>query len=425
MASVESAAPAAALPAELQPAAGPAKEPALWRHPRVRAVGAAVAVALLGLLALWWFRFRPFVSTDDARVAAPVVTVVAQGAAGRVERVLVKEGELVQAGAPVVELDATAERAQVERATALLALAEARVGEAETQVQLEERLAKVSAVRANAGVRSARAVEQRTVHGARAEELARARADVAAAETLAAEARRQLDRAGELARQRAVSPAALEAAQTADASAQATLAARKASLELLEHGSRAEDISIAAAGVMQAESGVLEADASGDRVALRAHQAEGARAQAAQARAELELAQVALGRMTLRSSVGGVVVRVNVDPGDYLSTGQGAVTIVDVKQAWIAANVEETAAGELAPGQPVAIAIDEGGELTGHLDVVAHAAASQFALIPSDNAAGNFTKVVQRIPLRIAIDPSPRVESLRVGQSVVIRIRVR
>ncbi|HEX7602672.1 MAG TPA: efflux RND transporter periplasmic adaptor subunit [Polyangiaceae bacterium] len=421
MANVESAPAVGGSEAREEPAAAPS----LLKNPRIRKVGAGLAVALVALFAVWWVRFRPYVSTDDARVAAPVVTVVAQGAGGRIERVLVREGDVVQAGTPVVELDATAERAQVERAAALLALAESRVGEAEVQVRLEERLSKVSETRADANVRSAKAVEQRTVRGPRSEELAKARADVAAAEAVAAEARRELDRAQGLAREGAIAAAGLESAQTAEASARATLEARKASLSLLENGSRPEDISIAGAGVLQAQSGVVEANAGVDRVALRTRQVEGARAQAAQARAELALAKVALDRMTLKSSVGGMVVRVTVDPGDYVSTGQGAVTIVDVKQAWIAANIEETSSGQLRPGQAVTIAVDEGGELTGHVDVITQSAASQFALIPSDNAAGNFTKVVQRIPIRVAIDPNPRVSSLRVGQSVELRIRVR
>jgi membrane fusion protein (multidrug efflux system) len=261
------------------------------------------------------------------------------------------------------------------------------------------------------------------VQGARAEELARARAELAGAEALATQRRRDLDRAQGLAREEAIASAELEAARTAEAAARASLEARKAALEELEHGTRPEDLSISQGGVLQAEAGLLEADGGTDRVALRARQVDEARAQAAQARAELALAEVGLERMTLASSVGGVVVRVTVDPGDLLAPGQGAVTVVDVEHAWVAANVEETAAGGLRPGQPATIAIDEGGELTGHVEVVAQAAASQFALIPADNAAGNFTKVVQRIPVRIAIDPSPRVPSLRVGQSVVVQIR--
>lgn len=408
------------------PKAGrPAAEPSVFRHPRFRRVLLVVAVALAGIFALWWFHYRPFVPTDDARVAAPMIVVASQGTGGRVDRVLTREGQVVQPGDPLVELDAAAERAQVERARASVAWADARIGEAEAQLQLERRLSEASEQRARANDRSAQAAHQRTVRGPRAEDIAKARADLSAAESLATQARRDLERAEALSRDGAIAPVGLEAARTAEASARASLVARSASLELLEHGSRSEDISISQGGVLQAQADLLEAGAGVDRVALRTRQVEEARAQAAQACAELAFAEVALGRMTLRSSVGGTVVRVTVDPGDSLSTGQGAVTIVDLGHAWIAANIEETSTGLLRPGQPVRIVIDEGGELSGRVDVITQSAASQFALIPADSAAGNFTKVVQRIPIHIAIDPSPRIRSLRIGQSVEVRVRVR
>jgi|GEM_PF-599756 len=394
-------------------------------HARFRRVLAGVAVALAGLVGLWWVHYRPFVSTDDARVAAPIVVIAPQGSGGRVDRVLVREGQTVKAGETLVELDAAVERSQVDKARALVALADARVGEAEAQLRIERRVSEVSERRARATVSSAQASEVRTTRGARAEEIEKARADVAAAKSLVVQAHRDLDRAETLARDGAIAQVALETARTADASTRAALESKTAALDLLEHGNRPEDISIAQSGVVAAKAGLLDASAGTDRVAFRSRQVEAAKAQAAQARADLKLAEVALARMTLTSSVDGVIVRVTVDPGDYLSPAQGAVTIVDLAHAWIGANVEETASGLLRLGQPVAIAIDEGGELTGRVDVITQSAASSFALIPADNAAGNYTKVVQRIPIRVAIDPSPRIHTLRAGQSVEVRIRVR
>jgi membrane fusion protein (multidrug efflux system) len=387
---------------------------------RFRRVLAGVTVTLAGLVGLWWLRYRPFVSTDDARVAAPIIVIAPQGSGGRVDRVLVREGQTVRAGETLVELDAAAEHSQVDKARALVALADARVGEAEAQLRIERRLSEVSERRARATVSSAQASETRTTRGARAEEIEKARADVAAAKSLVAQAHRDLDRAETLARDGAIAQVALETARTADASTRAALESKTAALDLLEHGSRPEDISIAQSGVVAAKAGLLDAGAGTDRVAFRSRQVE-----AAQARADLKLAEVALARMTLASSVDGVIVRLTVDPGDYLSPAQGAVTIVDLAHAWIAANVEETASGLLRLGQPVAVSIDEGGELTGRVDVITQSAASSFALIPADNAAGNYTKVVQRIPIRVAIDPSPRIRTLRAGQSVEVRIRVR
>jgi membrane fusion protein (multidrug efflux system) len=97
--------------------------------------------------------------------------------------------------------------------------------------------------------------------------------------------------------------------------------------------------------------------------------------------------------------------------------------MADEANAWIAANIEETAVGAIRVGQKVDIMVDEGGELTGEVLEVRSSVASQFALIPSDSGAGNFTKVVQRIPIRIKIT-NRNDKTLRAGQSVEIRIRV-
>lgn len=148
------------------------------------------------------------------------------------------------------------------------------------------------------------------------------------------------------------------------------------------------------------------------------------RADAQVAEADQRLAQIALDNTYLKSPTYGIVVQKIAKVGNISETNQTAVTVVDIANAWIAANIEETDVGLVKPGQRVKIAIDEGGTLSGKVIEVRKAAASQFALIPSDNAAGNFIKLVQRIPVRIALDPHPgRV--LRVGQSVVIKIRVR
>ncbi len=142
------------------------------------------------------------------------------------------------------------------------------------------------------------------------------------------------------------------------------------------------------------------------------------------AEADLRLAEIALEYTSLKSPVEGIVVQKLARAGNILETNQPAVAVVDIDNAWVSANVEETEVGLVRPGQKVKISVDEGGTLTGKVVEVRKAAAAQFALIPSDNAAGNFIKMVQRIPIKIGLDRHPgRV--LRVGQSVVIRIRVR
>ncbi|MCA9641577.1 MAG: HlyD family secretion protein [Polyangiaceae bacterium] len=406
-----------------QPPAAPSRLSAL-RHPRVRRVLLGVVAALLAGAGLWWVRYRPYVTTDDARIAAPTVAVAADGVGGRVVKVLVREGERVEAGQALIQLDSDSERAQVLRAEASVKLAEANVAEAKTGLALERHLASASVSRAKATVHSAKAALLRTVHGPRNEELDQAKARVAAAKARVAEASRNFERTQSLLDQGASTQQSLDSARTTKESAEASLKAEQAGLDLLEEGSRPEDVSISRGQVALAEANLEEAGTGADKVALKKRQLDKAEAQLSSAKAELALAKLALDRTTLKSPTAGVVVRVQADPGEHLSTGQGAVTVVDIDHAYVAANVEETQSARLAEGQAVQVSVDEGGELRGHVDVVAQSAASAFALIPADNAAGNFTKVVQRIPIRVALDQNPRLAALRVGQSVELRIRV-
>jgi len=142
------------------------------------------------------------------------------------------------------------------------------------------------------------------------------------------------------------------------------------------------------------------------------------------AQAELQLAKIALERTYVKSPTSGVVVQRSTELGNILEPNQVALTIADTKHPWVAANIEETAVGAVKIGQPVSIRVDEGGELTGKVSEVRAATASQFALIQAENPAGNFTKLVQRIPIKIEIDHGETAK-LRAGQSVEIKIRVR
>jgi RND family efflux transporter MFP subunit len=149
-----------------------------------------------------------------------------------------------------------------------------------------------------------------------------------------------------------------------------------------------------------------------------------AQVNADKAHAQLVEAQVELENTTIRSPLNGVVVQKLIEEGDVVQPGQTLLTLADIDAAWISANVEETSVGAVRIGQPVQISVDEGGDLTGRVLEIRHATAAQFALIPAENPSGNFTKLVQRIPVKVALDPHPN-QTLRAGQSVEIKIRVK
>lgn len=127
---------------------------------------------------------------------------------------------------------------------------------------------------------------------------------------------------------------------------------------------------------------------------------------------------------TLRSTVNGVVDRTLGDVGDYIQAGQWVMMVHDPKKVWVEANVKETALGEVAVGQPVTVGVDAypGRDWQGHVLRVGNAATNQFALLPSPNPSGNFTKITQRVPVRIALDkPDAR---LRPGLMVEVALNV-
>jgi membrane fusion protein (multidrug efflux system) len=148
-----------------------------------------------------------------------------------------------------------------------------------------------------------------------------------------------------------------------------------------------------------------------------------AKANAAAAVAELKLAEVSLENTYLKSPFDGIVVQKNAEVGNLLEANQTALVVADEEHAWIAANIEETEIGRVKVGQPVLVTIDEGGTLDGEVTEIRSSVASQFALIPNDSGAGNFTKVVQRVPIKVRIQARHSAD-LRAGQSAEIKIRV-
>lgn len=149
-----------------------------------------------------------------------------------------------------------------------------------------------------------------------------------------------------------------------------------------------------------------------------------ARSSGATAQAELRLAEVALENTTLRAPFDGVIVQKQAEVGNLLEAGQTAIVIADETGAWIAANIEETSVADVKVGQKAKASIDEGGSLEGEVIEVNSATAATFALIPSDNGSGNYTKVVQRVPIKVRITGNPDGRPLRAGQSVELKIRV-
>jgi membrane fusion protein (multidrug efflux system) len=205
---------------------------------------------------------------------------------------------------------------------------------------------------------------------------------------------------------------------------------RQQSLSQTESGTR-QKFEQATAAYAKAQADV---QASRAVVAAQRHQMEvlaGTRKQRAAdlegARATLAAARLKLGYTKIVAPFDGVVGEREVQPGDYVNIGSNLINVVPLPNVYLIANYKETQLTRVKPGQPVEITIDSFPDETlhGRVERISPASGSQFALLPPDNATGNFTKVVQRIPIRIALDKGqPLIDRLLPGMSAVTRIHV-
>ena len=334
-----------------------------------------IILPIVGVLALllvfWgfqkWLYGRSHQSTDNAQVDGHIVPVLAK-VGGYVKTVNVNENDHVNAGQLLVQLDDADYRVRLQQMQADLAAAEATSGgsgQAESQVQ------------SAAGQR------------------ATLDAQIGAAKANADKADADLARARELAAKQIISKQQLDAAQATASVAHANLLAAQ------------RQASAAGGTVNTAEAGVRVANA-----------------RTLASRAAAENAQLQLDYTRITAPASGEVSRKQVEVGQLVAAGQPLMSIVADTGMWVTANFKETQLATIRPGQPVEFEIDAYGGCIGEGKVasVSGATGAKFALLPPDNATGNFTKVVQRVPVRIAVTKPCPGHSLRPGLSAVVHI---
>src|SRR5690348_567522 len=382
--------------------------------------GAVVLAALVGLFLYYHNRE----STDDAQIDGHITPIAAK-VYGRVAEVLVKDNQAVKAGQVLVKIDPRDYQAAVDQAKGALALAEGEARSAGVDVPRTAENVASGTSSADAQLLGAQADEakaQATYEEAQTADLEFAQANVSKSTANAALAQADLARYKPLLEKGEISQQQYDAAK---ANADATASGLKADQEKLAQAQRNVDISkaqmeAAKARVAQAQAGVASAKADTKQVAMRQADAQGKIAKVEQARAAVEAAQLNLEYTAIVAPVDGVATHKEVEVGQVVQQGQGLMVVVPLHDVWVTANFKETQLKKMRPGQKAEVEVDTYGKtFSGHVDSIAGATGAVLSLLPPENATGNYVKVVQRIPVKIVLDPIPPDKAiLRPGMNV-------
>jgi len=376
------AAPAPDAPIVETPAAPDAPAPKKRRGRLIGGIGGLLLIAGGALAYQYETVWSHQESTDNAYVRADITPVAAK-VDGYVAKLLVDDNQPVKAGDVIAVIEPADYQARVAKAEADLAAARANLGTA-------------SAARGSAAAQA----------GAQGEAIAQASARVAAARAAASKAAADEGRFAQLAGKGWVTKAQMDQVRAAAAASRADVAAAQA-----------------AVAAQRGQASAAGETAVGASAAIAA-----ARAQVQAAEAAVRAAQLDLSRTVIRAPVDGVVGNRAVRVGQLVKSGQQLLAIVPVQTSYVVANFKETQLQKMHVGQRVDIRIDAYPHvrIAGRIDSLAPASGAQFALIPTDSASGNFTKIVQRVPIKIAVAKSGLgAQLLRPGLSVVATVDTR
>ena len=400
------------------------------RQPRVLA-GLTVLVLAIAGVAAWLAVTAGRETTDDAQVDAHV-TQISSRVGGTVTKVAIEDNQPVEAGAILVELDPRDYQVAVEKARAELADAEASAVAARTNVPITSTTAAGNEATARGGLTHAQsgiAAAEKEIEAARAR-LVTAQARLREAEANAAKAARDVERLRGLLAKDEVSQqqfdsvtAAAEAQKAAADSARSQVAEADAGIRVAE-----SKLAQARAAELQARAELQTAQTGPSQVTATKARASSAEARVQQALANLAQAELNLQYTTVKAPARGVIGRKGINAGQVVQAGQPLLAIVQLDEVWIVANYKETQLKDIRPGQRATVDVDAlgGRGFNGKVGSLAGATGARFSLLPPENATGNFVKVVQRVPVKIVLDPGQDPEHrLRPGMSVTTTVYTR
>ncbi|MBW4539058.1 MAG: HlyD family secretion protein [Myxacorys chilensis ATA2-1-KO14] len=369
-------------------------------------IGGAIVAGAFGYN--WWQYASVHQSTDNATVTGNIHQIGSR-IAGTVDQVLVSDNQEVQAGQPLIKLDSRDLQVKLAQAQAELTAAQSKANTAQVNIDLAAKNAQAANTQAQGGIGTAQAAiaqAQAQVSEAQAG-VPRAQAELAQAEANLRKAQTDYTRFQSLFGSGAVARRELDAARQAYdvARAQRDAASEGIRQAQAKVAQAQQGVATAQAGLESSQGEVQQAQAKGVQTDASRSEFQTSQAAIKQAQVALKNAKLQLSYVNITAPVSGRIGRKTVEVGQQVQPGTPLMAIVD-NQYWVTANFKETQLEKMHPGQAVEIKLDSfpSHEFTGHIDSLSPASGAQFALLPPDNATGNFTKVVQRIPVKVVFD---------------------
>ena len=396
-----------------------ASDPSISAFPKKRSHKSLILILILVVLIVagvfLWQYFSGFESTDDAQVDVHLYPVSAR-ISGYIQQVNVEDNQWVEAGSTLVEIDPKDYETALERAQAALDTSEASAKSSNIDVP-------ISSVDTSSQLKSTASDiknEEAAIQAAE-KRVAAAHAHIVGAQAENVKAQDDVTRYRLLLAKEEVPKQVYDHAYAAAATDVAAIAAAEA-----DEAAAQQAVQEARSRLTEAEAHYEDAQAGPQRVASTRDKALSAVADAKQKRAAVEQAQLNLGYTKIYAPVAGevtkkVVVGLNVGPGEQM------LTVVPLDQVWITANFKETQLKHMRVGQKADLELDSNGRTyRGHVDSIEGATGPTFSLLPPENATGNYVKIVQRVPVKIVLEPGEnRDRQLRPGENVEAKVYLR
>jgi len=380
-------------------------------------IGLVIGVIVLLVVGFFVYRYvTSYESTDDAQVDGHVNAVSAR-ISGHIAKLNVSDNQYVEAGTVLVEIDpadyqVAYDRAKADFESSQAAAAAAGVDVPITSVSTSSQVSSTEAdvAGARAGITTAR------------QQFEAAKSELDQAEANNVKAQNDLGRYKQLVDKQEISQQQYDQAVAAATAGAAAVQAARANADAAQ-----SQVTQSQEKLRQAEANWRSAQTAPQQVQIIRSRAASARADALRKKADLDQAALNLQYTKIVSPVAGVVSDRTVEVGQNVAPGQELLKIIPLNDVWVTANFKETQLRDMKVGQSVTVDVDANGKsYKGKVDSIAGASGARFSLLPPENATGNYVKVVQRVPVKVVLDPGENSDHyLRPGMSVVPKVWIR